>query len=253
MSDPPPRFSFSSDASSAITEEDQPLYPSQQQQQPFMDRMSGIPLVHSALRVYEQSTAQNVMKYGTDMVGSLTGPIYGKIGKSTVNTIVSKANQIIGGEQQVTCFLLDKVEDPNHHDTETMAAALARASLTDEFDTGDNLRRRRLDDDSKYLHSFLCMRFRFTDPSPSDVRKTRSRPHSRSTSPHRPYTKSATSPRHLHAHHRTLAHHPRAKVSRSKWQQLVVHASSAAGTTAAVVSEESMKCLRYCLHWLQVK
>jgi hypothetical protein len=32
-----------------------------------------------------------------------------------------------------------------------------------------------------------------------------------------------------------------------------MHASSAAGTTAAVVSEESMKCLRYCLTWLQVK
>ncbi|KAF7725475.1 hypothetical protein EC973_009575 [Apophysomyces ossiformis] len=37
----------------------------------------------------------------------------------------------------------------------------------------------------------------------------------------------------------------------SKWQQLVVGASSAAGTTAAVVSEESMKCLKYCLTWLQ--
>lgn len=30
-----------------------------------------------------------------------------------------------------------------------------------------------------------------------------------------------------------------------------MHASSAAGTTAAVISEESMKCLRYCLSWLQ--
>lgn len=93
MSDPPPRFSFSSDASSAITEDDQNLYPSQQQQQPFMDRVSGIPLVNSALRVYEQSTAENVMKYGTDMVGSLTGPIYDKIGKTTVNTVVSRSNK----------------------------------------------------------------------------------------------------------------------------------------------------------------
>ncbi|KAI7863634.1 transcription factor Opi1-domain-containing protein [Spinellus fusiger] len=30
-----------------------------------------------------------------------------------------------------------------------------------------------------------------------------------------------------------------------------MHAGTAAGTTAAVVSEESMKCLRYCLSWLQ--
>ncbi|KAI8996954.1 transcription factor Opi1-domain-containing protein [Pilobolus umbonatus] len=37
----------------------------------------------------------------------------------------------------------------------------------------------------------------------------------------------------------------------SKWQQLVVGAGSAAGSTAAVVSEESMKCLKYCLSWLQ--
>ncbi|KAI8579069.1 hypothetical protein K450DRAFT_243707 [Umbelopsis ramanniana AG] len=39
--------------------------------------------------------------------------------------------------------------------------------------------------------------------------------------------------------------------SRSRWQQLVVGAGSAAGTTAAVISEESMKCLKYCLNWLQ--
>lgn len=31
----------------------------------------------------------------------------------------------------------------------------------------------------------------------------------------------------------------------------MVHAGSAAGTTAAVVSAESMKCLKYCLSWLQ--
>jgi hypothetical protein len=39
--------------------------------------------------------------------------------------------------------------------------------------------------------------------------------------------------------------------SSSTWQQLMVGAGSAAGSTAAVVSEESMKCLRYCLSWLQ--
>lgn len=86
----------------------------------------------------------------------------------------------------------------------------------------------------------------------TDIRKTRSRPHSRSTSPHRPYVKSISTSRHHHHHHRP-AHHARSKVNKSKWQQIVMHAGSAAGTTAAVVSEESMKCLRYCLHWLEVK
>ncbi|KAG1445903.1 hypothetical protein G6F56_009751 [Rhizopus delemar] len=64
----------------------------------------------------------------------------------------------------------------------------------------------------------------------------RSRTCSRSTSPHKPYSKY---PRH------------RAIAPRSRWHQIVMHASSAAGTTAAVISEESMKCLRYCLNWLQ--
>ncbi|KAG0163020.1 hypothetical protein DFQ28_000462 [Apophysomyces sp. BC1034] len=54
---------------------------------------------------------------------------------------------------------------------------------------------------------------------------------------------------------RSAPYHPMKKSphgpTASKWQQLVVGASSAAGTTAAVVSEESMKCLKYCLSWLQ--
>jgi hypothetical protein len=37
----------------------------------------------------------------------------------------------------------------------------------------------------------------------------------------------------------------------STWQQIVLNASSTAGSTAAVISEESMKCLKYCTHWLQ--
>ncbi|KAI8969723.1 transcription factor Opi1-domain-containing protein [Pilobolus umbonatus] len=61
-----------------------------------------------------------------------------------------------------------------------------------------------------------------------EERKTKS-PCSRSTSPH-PYS---------------------IQRPKSRWQQIVLHAGSAAGTTAAVISEESMKCLRYCLHWIQ--
>ncbi|KAI8336179.1 transcription factor Opi1-domain-containing protein [Chlamydoabsidia padenii] len=204
----PPRFSFSSDTSSSVMEEDYQQSTAtndqqQQQQQPFINRVSNISLVNSALRVYEQSTAQNVMKYGTDMVESFTGPIYDKLGKGSYTN----------GETQ-------------NYDEDTMAAvnALARTTLTDDLDGTDGFRRRvgsRLDDDN--------------------IRKTRSRPHSRSTSPHRPYIKSIPATR----------YHPRSTVNKSKWQQIVMHAGSAAGTTAAVVSEESMKCLRYCLHWLQ--
>jgi hypothetical protein len=67
---------------------------------------------------------------------------------------------------------------------------------------------------------------------------------SRSSSPVRssPYTTQH------HSHH--IPHQPLVSTT-SRWQQLVVGAGSAAGTTAAVISEESMKCLKYCLSWLQ--
>lgn len=73
--------------------------------------------------------------------------------------------------------------------------------------------------------------------------KNKSRNCSRSTSPHRPYAITKPTPN----------RHRQQTIARSKWHQIVMHASSAAGTTAAVISEESMKCLRYCLNWLQVK
>jgi hypothetical protein len=41
------------------------------------------------------------------------------------------------------------------------------------------------------------------------------------------------------------------KTENKAWHQIVFGAGSAAGTTAAVVSEESMKCLRYCVSWVQ--
>ncbi|KAI8637036.1 transcription factor Opi1-domain-containing protein [Parasitella parasitica] len=44
---------------------------------------------------------------------------------------------------------------------------------------------------------------------------------------------------------------PTSPQNSSTWQQLVFGAGSTAGSTAAVVSEESMKCLRYCVSWLQ--
>lgn len=54
-----------------------------------------------------------------------------------------------------------------------------------------------------------------------------------------------------HRHNKPARTEPYQKHNSSKWQQIVVGASSAAGTTAAIISEESMKCLKYCLYWLQ--
>lgn len=56
------RFSFSSDSS--ITTQDDEQYPPRA----FMNRMSDLPLVNSALRAYE--SGNGAIKYSVDMVGS---------------------------------------------------------------------------------------------------------------------------------------------------------------------------------------
>ncbi|KAI8053172.1 transcription factor Opi1-domain-containing protein [Gilbertella persicaria] len=144
-----------------------------QQQEHFIRRL---PLVHSALKAYENSSS--VVKYGAEMIESYAGPIYDKLGYDR------------------------KLKQEEDEDTVAATTALARASLYDH-------------------HQEINHR-------PKD---RKSRPTSRSTSPHRPYK----------------LHRP----AKSRWQQIVFHAGSAAGTTAAVISEESMKCLKYCLSWLQ--
>jgi hypothetical protein len=42
-------------------------------------------------------------------------------------------------------------------------------------------------------------------------------------------------------------------VARSRWQNLMIEAGMTAGGIGAAVSEESMKSLKYCLQWLQVR
>jgi hypothetical protein len=69
---------------------------------------------------------------------------------------------------------------------------------------------------------------------------------SRSTSPAR----SIAAPYSTHHPHPTTSG-TAAPPTVSRWQQLVMGAGSAAGTTAAVISEDSMKCLKYCLSWLK--
>ncbi|KAI8376011.1 transcription factor Opi1-domain-containing protein [Radiomyces spectabilis] len=218
-----PRYSFSSDS----TQEDvDPLRPSSthmshahSQQYHFMHRVSNIPLVNSALRAYESSKASNSMvKYGAEMVESFAAPIYDKFSRRALSNDVDDWG----------CKQLDKLEEKypkyvsgreKEEDEANIAAhALARTSISDNHDR-DRLRKRRIEDRE--------------DTS----LKARSRPCSRSTSPHRPYT--ITKPT-------ATRHHPS-----SRWHRIVMHAGSAAGTTAAVVSEESMKCLRYCLTWLE--
>ncbi|KAI8080939.1 transcription factor Opi1-domain-containing protein, partial [Thamnidium elegans] len=188
----------------------------------FIHRVSNIPLVNSALKAYESSKNSNsVVKYGAEMVESIAAPIYGKFGK-----------QALSGVNDWGCKQLDKLEEryPDYvvpikeEDDDDAASTTFRLSRVLLDDHESNILRKRRDsrDETSYL-------------------KNKSRNCSRSTSPHRPY--AITKP--------TPTRHRQQTIARSKWHQIVMHASSAAGTTAAVISEESMKCLRYCLSWLQ--
>ncbi|KAI7850654.1 transcription factor Opi1-domain-containing protein [Circinella umbellata] len=191
-------YSFSSDSSAATTINEHEDQQDQQQQQQQRIASSDYTLVNSAWKAFQ--TSKESVKYGAEMVESLTAPIYERYGSSKRPSI--------------------KVED---EEDATLATAkiLAKTSISDHPER-NSLRHRRNDS---------------TTP-------IRSRPSSRSTSPHRPYTLKHKSP--------AVRHHKNNKdLQTSRWQQLILHASSAAGTTAAVVSEESMKCLRYCLSWLQ--
>ncbi|KAI8366776.1 transcription factor Opi1-domain-containing protein [Radiomyces spectabilis] len=119
----------------------------------------------------------------------------------------------------------------NDEDDGTLSAttALARTNLHDTaVDLETNPRRRyyRSTEDAASSHS------------------SRSKYSSRCNSPQSRFSTTAAPAKHV------ASPHPQ-KYASSRWQQIVLHASSAAGTTAAVVSEESMKCLRYCISWLQ--
>ncbi|KAG1322921.1 hypothetical protein G6F62_009965 [Rhizopus arrhizus] len=186
-------------------------HPSYPPENKFIYRVSNIPLVNSALKVYENSkNSSQVVKYGAQMVESFAAPIYDKFGKQALSNV-----------DEWGCKQLDKLEEkyPTYV-----------GSKGKEEDCEDYYQ------DEDDAHSTVSA---FARTSLIDDHEIRKRNASRSTSPHKPYNKSSS--RH--------PHHPIAP--RSRWHQIVLHASSAAGTTAAVISEESMKCLKYCLNWLQ--
>lgn len=92
------RLSFSSDST---IDEEGPLQKQQQQQANFIHRVSNIPIVNSAIKVYENSkNSSYVMKYGAEKVESLVGPIYDKFGKHAA----------LSGVDEWGCKQLDKVK-----------------------------------------------------------------------------------------------------------------------------------------------
>ncbi|KAI9489028.1 transcription factor Opi1-domain-containing protein [Zychaea mexicana] len=194
-------YSFSSDSSAATTiTEDEHHLQQQQLIQQQQQERVSDYTLVNSAWRAFQSSKESV-KYGAEMVESLAAPIYERYGPRRPSI---------------------QAED---EDEATVATAkiLAKTFIS-EHPERNSLRHRRGDG----------------GVNNGTTTPIRSRPCSRSTSPHRPYTLKPKSP---------VRHQKNLQTSR--WHQLVLHAGSAAGTTAAVVSEESMKCLRYCLSWLQ--
>ncbi|KAH8550116.1 transcription factor Opi1-domain-containing protein [Umbelopsis sp. PMI_123] len=188
---------------------------------PSSKQASSSSWMNSAYKAYGQS---RVMRYVESGVRSLAVPIYGRIGKSFRDeTPVDKIDmQLRDDKNPVFKSVVDDEDMP-------ITKALANTSLE-----GSRRRAYRHQGDSG------------GGAVKSDV-LSKPRISTRSLSPHRstPYSTNSSN------RSRSPVLRQSSSQSRSRWQQLVVGAGSAAGTTAAVISEESMKCLKYCLSWLQ--
>jgi hypothetical protein len=101
------------------------------------------------------------------------------------------------------------------------------------------------------------------DDSENEIRKRRSSNVSRSSSPfknrpHRTSQSSGSSNSTSYAPYTypnstvSASTSDSSKVTRSRWQQMVIGTGAAVGAAGAAVSEESMKSLKYCLQWINV-
>ncbi|KAG2175080.1 hypothetical protein INT44_007558 [Umbelopsis vinacea] len=189
---------------------------------PSSQQTSSSSWMSSAYKAYEQS---KVMRYVESGVRSIAVPIYGRIGKSfRDDKPVDKIDMQLRDDKGSSSKAIMEDEDM------PITKALANTSLE-----GSRRRAHRMQNDSSS-----------TTVTQTDL-LPKPRVATRSISPHRsaPYSTNASN------RSRSPILRQSSSQSRSRWQQLVVGAGSAAGTTAAVISEESMKCLKYCLYWLQ--
>lgn len=175
----------------------------------FLNRVSNIPIVNSALRAYEQSKANSfVVKYGAETVESSV--------KSICRPVINKLEPQLGQLDDFACRQLDKLE--RHY-----------SSFMDPSSSANYL------DESPNLHSGTPIRFSHEDDGELRNRRVAelcSNGHNGTMFPQQSSCMTSRPP------------------SRSRWQQVVLEAGVTAGAGVAVISEESMKSLRYCQQWL---
>ncbi|KIM59728.1 hypothetical protein SCLCIDRAFT_125654 [Scleroderma citrinum Foug A] len=184
----------------------------------FVSRVSNLPLVNTALRAYEQGKASSrVVKYGAEMM------------ESSVKSISRPVIERLPVEQldEFACRQLDRLERyrrPSSVDSDRMQIDDQPRQHHEQqsFERSESLQTTQEDGSATSQD---------TTSHPNDLHTAESRtPTPRSQTQEVPADQNG-----------------QAVAQRSRWQAVLLEA----GGIGAAVSEESMRRLKYCLHWLQ--
>ncbi|KAL1915905.1 uncharacterized protein VTP21DRAFT_6293 [Calcarisporiella thermophila] len=191
----------------------------------FIARISNIPMIATTLRTYEASKANSrLVRYGAEMVESsvrtLAGPVIGRL------------NPHLSSLDEFACRQLDKLEKKypstsNDQDDSTHTLKINGHALNNH--SSSELRRRRPRNEDSQL-----------------VNNKRGISHSRGTYGEENGNSGNSESVNTKYRVATIQQQPR-----SRWHQITMEVGTSVGAGAAIVSEEGMKSLRYCLEWLQ--
>ncbi|TCD69107.1 hypothetical protein EIP91_008749 [Steccherinum ochraceum] len=203
----------------------------------FVSRVSHIPIVNSALSLYEQSKASSrVVKYGAEMmessVKSISRPVIDRLPVNQLDEFACRQLDRLGsygGRRSSPDSSLSRTrgrgyypeeDDQEFQDGERGRSGYASARQQDSSSSEMRNRGRRASPQS----------WRGKDRDMSMIREEDKQPgsHSRTPTPRQEETQQEVVPR-------------------SRWQTVLLEA----GGIGAAVSEESMRRLKYCLQWLQ--
>ncbi|KAH9820261.1 transcription factor Opi1-domain-containing protein [Melampsora americana] len=222
----------------------------------FLQRVGRMPLVSGVVRAYERGKGTSrVVKYGADLVESsvtsLSGRVASTVGPERIAQIdryagaaLDRLGQISGIPPPTTSH---RGSQPSTSDTHYSDDGREASSVQYDQDRS-GVRRRNLTITPSNINSTMY--------GDGDIHMDHGAPSSPTDIPQH---------RNVHEHNRitdesdldTPAASPGgrlvqvANTGRSRWQSMLVEAGMTAGGIGAAVSEESMKSLKYCLHWLQ--
>ncbi|KAI0917922.1 hypothetical protein AcV5_002733 [Taiwanofungus camphoratus] len=221
----------------------------------FVSRVTNFPIVHTAIRAYEQGKASSrVVKYGAEMMESSV--------KTISRPVIERLP--VGQLDEFACRQLDRLENYTRR-TPSQDRDRGRSTSTEydwnmgrSWDTRDVLMSRSASQSRPDGRD----PWEGTSTSPLQTQmQSQGQAYSRTPTPrsqclpprnylqssreHSPSTLQPTEPQTSPS---TTPSQPENQVAqRSRWQAMLLEA----GGIGAAVSEESMRKLRFCLHWLQ--